>query len=955
MRTLPLSLCFLLAVVPACGGGDIDESSTASATDAASEPPDTAVPDEGAPVPDLAVDTPDVPEPEVDASDMPDPGSPPDGEGPVDVSDIEDTSPPDTSPPDTSPPDTSPLDTSPPDTSPPDTSPPDTSPPDEDCTNGEDDDLDGAVDCLDTDCAGLTACAGASCAQPIPVGAGTWAMDTTAMGDAFEGTCGGLGGVDVVFSLTLESPSDVLVTSAGSDYGVVLYLRAESCPDGAELACAAGAGGAAALALPALKPGTWFFVADAAPPGTGGALALEIVITPAGITPTLATKDDPLIWMPGSQPSEDNDIPSSSTCLACHSDYAPEVEAGFQWQGSMMANAAKDPLFWGSFAVAVQDSVWALGTPNGGDLCLRCHSPVGWLEGRSDPPNGSKLKGKDYEGVQCVFCHRLMDPFFEDTHAGVREGSDWLGYWDETNASPTPSSAAADATYLLDVAASKFFTRFDGEPQYTPANQPGGSGYTENGSGQYYLAPGPGVRGQLADVSTPVHQTTYSRYHKSRYYCSTCHDVSNPLAVNGDLAGAVPGDGAGPLPTEETSPFAYGHAERTFSEMMLSAYAAPAGAPGEGPFAPGAFETPLASNNVARCQDCHMRAQTGAASVLPGTPIRPTDSVEHPKTGISRHDLTGGNAWIPLVLASTVTGSPNFDAVNKALLNQGAELLTMTLYAGLPLDAAALLAASQRALKALDDAAAIEGATYDPATGALAFRIRNHTGHKLPTGYPEGRRMFVSIRALAGGAVLQEINPYDEAVGTLKGLDSSESPPLGEGQVYSGALVYEAHLASTLTGEAHTFHFVLATGRAKDNRIPPKGFQIDAATSRKAEPVWEGKSAPDLFTPAEYAGGWDDVALTIAPGADTVEVRLYYQTTSREYIAFLRDELAVGGGATLTSPTPAGRALAYIAQTDPYFSGLRAWGQTMWDLWEHNKALPGAAPVLMAEAVVSVE
>ena len=71
------------------------------------------------------------------------------------------------------------------------------------------------------------------------------------------------------------------------------------------------------------------------------------------------------------------------------------------------------------------------------DLCLRCHFPQGWLEGRSDPVNGSALTGADFDGVQCDFCHRQWDPFFETTYSG-EESADWLGYWDETNASSSP-------------------------------------------------------------------------------------------------------------------------------------------------------------------------------------------------------------------------------------------------------------------------------------------------------------------------------------------------------------------------------------------------------------------------------------------------------------------------------------------------------------------------------------
>ena len=53
-----------------------------------------------------------------------------------------------------------------------------------------------------------------------------------------------------------------------------------------------------------------------------------------------------------------------------------------------------------ALTIANQDAAFA------GDLCLRCHAPVGWLEGRSTPTDGSHLADIDYEGVSCNFCHR---------------------------------------------------------------------------------------------------------------------------------------------------------------------------------------------------------------------------------------------------------------------------------------------------------------------------------------------------------------------------------------------------------------------------------------------------------------------------------------------------------------------------------------------------------------------
>jgi hypothetical protein len=305
------------------------------------------------------------------------------------------------------------------------------------------------------------------------------------------------------------------------------------------------------------------------------------------------------------------------------------------------------------------------------------------------------------------------------------------------------------------------------------------------------------------------------------------------------------------------------------------------------------------------------------------------------------------------VLASTVQGSANYDAGNAALLNGRTAALTLDTAAGLGIDAPHLLAGVERARQNLRDAASIDGLQYDAASGALRFRVTNHTGHKLISGFPEGRRMFVNVRLYdASGALRYEVNPYDVDAATLRGLDlrhAPSSPALGPDQRHDDSLVYEVHSSSTLTGEAHTFHIVLADGRAKDNRIPPRGFDIAGAAARLVQPVWHGVDAPTYFSAAEYAGGHDEVVLNLPPGAARAEVRLFYQTTSREYVEFLRDQID-GTGTSLGSPTLAGNAVAYVVQSHPFFGGLRAWGTTLWDLWWRNRHVPGAAPVEMASA-----
>jgi len=821
------------------------------------------------------------------------------------------------------------------------------------CDNVTDDDCDLATDCVDTDCAGHISCTGGTCSDPIIVpGTGLYTMSTVGFPNVEEGSCQTFDGGEVVFSLTLTSSSDVHLDTEGSDYDTVIHVREVDCL-GVELGCNDDVRGDdtwSRVDLRSLSAGTYVILVDSTLPDTGGNLSLSVVVEPVFTVASMTVEDDPLVRMPGTQPADGVTIESPTRCLNCHEGYDPAVEPGFNWKGSMMAQAARDPIYWATLTVAAQDSIWAVGRPNGVDLCERCHFPEGWLEGRSDPPDVSAMTGSDYDGVHCDFCHQLYDPFFEDTYTGVREGSDWLNYWDETNASSTPSSTAAADTYAEDAIIAAGITFFNGNDFFDTSNQPVSTGYTENAGGQFYASPNGEKRAPFADASGR-HSMLYSRHHKSRYMCASCHDVSNPVLHNLSFEGTSPGDGVTVLPSEQDAAHGYFHVERTFSEFMLSAYGAPGGAPGIGPFDPSVFSTSLASNNIARCQDCHMADAVGKGADKTDSILRPSGSTEHPLSGQPVHDLTGGNVFVSTVLASVVTTSSNYDPVNRTLLDQGPSLLTMDLSQGEGIDPDAMLAGAARALAMLESAATIQNVTYATTTGDLSFRIRNNTGHKLLSGYPEGRRMFANIQVFSSGVLIHEVNPYDATIGTLTGLDpaySPSSPPLTTSEEHLDELVYEMHTTSSVTGETTTFHFVLATGRHKDNRIPPKGFDISSAPSRIIVPVWHGVEDPALFTTTEYAGGHDDVSITVPPGADRIEIRLYYQTTSREYMEFLRDEIN-GAGVTLSSPTLAGSAVAYISHTDPFFSALSAWGDTIWDLWLHNKDLPGAAPILMTE------
>ncbi|MCP5531547.1 MAG: hypothetical protein H7A48_00075 [Akkermansiaceae bacterium] len=631
--------------------------------------------------------------------------------------------------------------------------------------------------------------------------------------------------------------------------------------------------------------------------------------------------NDQNLFMPGSQ-SGSAILPPVSNCTNCHAGYDPVSEPHHAWQGSMMAQATRDPLWLATMTVAIQDSIWALGNPNAADLCLRCHTPTGWLGGRSDPTNATALtlNTGDFDGVSCASCHLMIDAFPGDNLQPELPA--------ETD--PTLISAAA-ATRAADVAILSDLKLFDGGPFFdavtelpvnhgtaTPADI---MNYIEAGSGQMFVEPNDkNRRGPRNDVSTKSHTFLYSRFHKSRAMCRTCHDVSNPVLANLTYGMGTP---------EARSAASYFHVERTSSEFELSAYAAPGGAPAAESFAS------LGITTVSDCQDCHMPRVAGK--------FAKQGSV---RTNVARHSLTGGNSWLSRVLATVDGGAAVHDPVNVALLDGTSYPGAFIETSGLQGAASSLLDGEARAIDLLQRAATLELATDTPSSAAL--RIVNHTGHKLISGFPEGRRMWLNVRFLdSQGQTIGEINPYQPLLVDVGTGGTPQYVSGGDLTVTRDDLVYEAKMTSALTGEEKTFHFVLATDRYKDNRIPPRGFRISEAAARLTHPRWHGEDSPDYFSAAEYAGGYDEVFLRKPTGAAGWEATLFYQTTSKPYVEFLRDEIN-GDASTLTLPAPSGEPIAYLAQTDPFLTTLKDWGEAIWDLWLHNG---GSAPVAMTGAI----
>ncbi|WP_157069108.1 hypothetical protein [Sandaracinus amylolyticus] len=282
--------------------------------------------------------------------------------------------------------------------------------------------------------------------------------------------------------------------------------------------------------------------------------------------------------------------------------------------------------------------------------------------------------------------------------------------------------------------------------------------------------------------------------------------------------------------------------ERTYSEWQHSAFSARG-------------ET---------CQSCHMPEVAQRASDDVAFDARPE---------MSRHDLAGASTWQARAIAASVR---EHDADAAMFLERSA----------------------MRAESMLREAATVEitSSALEGDVATATVRVTNESGHKLPTGYPEGRRVWLQIEVVdATGRVVAGSGRYDDETATLE----------RDAQLRT----YEVKLG--VRGE-ESFHFVLNDTLIEDTRIPPEGFA----------PPAEIDAAPLGRDYGDGAGGyrhWDEASYTLGElcgeGTLTLRARLRMQATTREYVEFLRDEAP--------------------ASADPALGG-RSWGQVAYDAWREH-------------------
>ncbi len=272
----------------------------------------------------------------------------------------------------------------------------------------------------------------------------------------------------------------------------------------------------------------------------------------------------------------------------------------------------------------------------------------------------------------------------------------------------------------------------------------------------------------------------------------------------------------------------FAHLERTYSEWLLSDFAK--------------------QGKKGSCQSCHYPQVKGGGQASRFGKLKRAYFVQH--------GPVGGSTWVQDAIAELWPGE-----INKK----------------------ALKLSKKRAEALLKTAATLEATA--PKGDKLLVRVTNQTGHKLPSGYPEGRRMWLNVKFLNGlGLTIKEVGIYGDKADTLNGKDVKVPTLLDpeETTVYEVKPAISEKMAKQFNKQpGPSFHFVLNDIISFDNRIPPKGFNNEKFREHLCGPVG-----------VEYADNqyWHVAQFDVPKGTKKVKVKLMYQSMSWEYLQFLVEE-----------------------------------------------------------------
>ena len=645
------------------------------------------------------------------------------------------------------------------------------------------------------------------------------------------------------------------------------------------------------------------------------------------------------------------------TCGACHGGTIDQQVGHYgNWAGSNMASAARDPIFRAN-AMIVNDTVRSLtGTDGAANLCFRCHSPNGWLSGRFDPklagnPDGSGmihsiLASTDDEGVMCETCHRAMGGVEAQAINGLQPGvngvttdtvalqtlsqtlstdpafnmmaglTDWPHKGVAYPNGPLPGNPLGDATlqfndgmtyggkydgsvdvYFSDVPildSTGRVTAYTGQtygiypPNYTGAKNPVPTGMPQfNAVGQEIVYNPDGSvsvhfevpkANPSAEQSLSIEHPTYkNEFIRSSEFCGACHDLTVPVLNHG-------------MPEQ-----------RTFTEWKYSQY---------GVYAPTNATT--GEPEPQNCQSCHAGslkheyADDAAVSLNADPTIvgwAPYAKDRNATGGTTVHKLAGANRDLPAMMQIL------YPEVDLEVIGAPTGRDTR-LFPGVMSDRSESYARTIRnteiQMRNALNVELVKSPTYNATTGKweVQVKVTNTSGHRIPTGYPDGRRFWLSLNVTdASGKAVYQSGVYNEATAELstdgtKPFTQALSNTIDSGN--NAVMVYDK-VTATCAGANNTNCTIspsLLNGTVVlDNRIPPAGYNREdyyAAGTR----FYSYSTNPDgtvnqVDTKDRYADGqnYDLVTYTFDAPADAAlnaRAEVYWQTHTKPFMEHLR-------------------------------------------------------------------
>jgi len=258
------------------------------------------------------------------------------------------------------------------------------------------------------------------------------------------------------------------------------------------------------------------------------------------------------------------------------------------------------------------------------------------------------------------------------------------------------------------------------------------------------------------------------------------------------------------------------------------------------------------------CQDCHMPEVPGRAASDPDAPDRT----------VHRHEWNAADVLSADLLPLTDTLAPEVvDALEMG---------------------------RTRARESLRSAATLEVRTGEVAAGEdeveVVVRVTNEAGHKLPTGFADGRRMWLDVTvADSAGTELFRSGRYDADADDI---------------VFDRNIrTYEARHGIAFIGPS--FRTALNDMVVEDTRIPPRGYEpedgrIDLLPFGRVYGVGDAAVNQD-------DAGYDLQVPCGVRGPLTVTARLLYQRASPAYVQHLAGTGGDRGAALLDAWEATGR------------------------------------------------